>query len=29
MKQKLPTHNESYNPPKEYLLTDEELKEWQ
>jgi ribosome biogenesis protein ERB1 len=23
MKQKLPGHNESYNPPKEYLLTEE------
>lgn len=29
MKQKLPDHNESYNPPKEYLLTGEELKEWE
>lgn len=29
MKQKLPGHNESYNPPKEYLLSEEELKEWQ
>lgn len=29
MKQKLPGHNESYNPPKEYLLTQEELKEWE
>lgn len=28
MKQKLPIHNESYNPPKQYLLTQEELTEW-
>ena len=24
----LPQHNESYNPPAEYLFSDEELKEW-
>ncbi|EKX73422.1 conserved hypothetical protein [Theileria equi strain WA] len=24
----LPTHSESYNPPEEYLLTEEEKKEW-
>ena len=27
-KLKLPHHNESYNPPKEYLLTPGELKKW-
>lgn len=29
MRQKLPTHSESYNPPKEFLLTPDELKEWE
>ncbi|KAG5457948.1 MAG: NUC169 domain-containing protein [Olpidium bornovanus] len=28
-KVKLPDHAESYNPPSEYLLTEEELKEWE
>ncbi|KZT58781.1 BOP1NT-domain-containing protein [Calocera cornea HHB12733] len=28
-KVRLPTHSESYNPPKEYLPTDEERKEWE
>ncbi|KZO89876.1 BOP1NT-domain-containing protein [Calocera viscosa TUFC12733] len=28
-KVRLPTHSESYNPPKEYLPTDEEKKEWE
>ena len=28
MKQQLPDHNESYHPPQEYLLNDEELKQW-
>ncbi|KAF9939978.1 Ribosome biogenesis protein erb1 [Mortierella alpina] len=27
-KMKLPTHDESYNPPAEYLPTEEEIKEW-
>lgn len=27
-KQKLPGHAESYNPPEEYLFTNEEQKEW-
>lgn len=29
MKAKLPGHNESYNPPKEFLLTEDEKKEWE
>ncbi|KAI0069034.1 BOP1NT-domain-containing protein [Artomyces pyxidatus] len=28
-KPRLPTHNESYNPPEEYLPTEEERKEWE
>jgi ribosome biogenesis protein ERB1 len=27
-KRDLPTHGESYNPPEEYLMTEEEMKEW-
>ncbi|RCH85450.1 Ribosome bioproteinsis protein erb1, partial [Rhizopus stolonifer] len=27
-KMKLPTHDESYNPPEEYLLDEQETKEW-
>ena len=27
-KPKLPTHNESYNPPDEFLLNEQEKKEW-
>ncbi|KAI9271311.1 NUC169 domain-containing protein [Sporodiniella umbellata] len=28
-KMKLPTHDESYNPPEEYLLDEKETKEWE
>lgn len=28
-KMKLPDHDESYNPPEEYLPTEEEIKEWE
>jgi ribosome biogenesis protein ERB1 len=28
-KMKLPEHDESYNPPEEYLPTEEEIKEWE
>ena len=28
-KLKLPTHAESYNPPAEYLFTEDEKREWQ
>lgn len=28
-KRRLPTHSESYNPPEEYLPTEEERKEWE
>ncbi|XP_065066658.1 ribosome biogenesis protein bop1-like [Rhopilema esculentum] len=28
-KMKLPGHDESYNPPPEYLMTEEELKQWE
>ena len=28
-KPRLPTHAESYNPPEEYLPTEEEKKEWE
>lgn len=28
-KMKLPDHDESYNPPAEYLLTDKEKEEWE
>lgn len=29
MKTKLPGHSESYNPPKEFLLNEDEKKEWE
>jgi ribosome biogenesis protein ERB1 len=28
-KMKLPDHDESYNPPEEYLPNEDEIKEWE